>query len=372
MKPRELKGFREKIDSVDDQIIKLLAERAGYVKEVGRRKKVANLPEFRPEREVEIIERMCEKNELLNTGLPSESIATFWLEIISGCRALEKKLKVAYLGPQGTYSELAARVLFGHMVEFVPCYSLEEVLDKSESGDTDISVLPVENSIEGTVGRTLDLLLTARLNISAEISIPINHLLLRKVSGVEGITKVVAHSQALLQCQKWLDVKLPSVSRLAVESNGIAAQMAEQDEKIVAIAGKMAQEKYKLVAVAKDIQNEKFNRTRFAALGNFYPDECDVDQTSIIVGVRDQVGAMHKVVESFAKNKVSLRRFESRPARMTRVSAWEYLFYIDLEGHINDPKIKKALDDVRENSVFFKNLGSYPLFEKLGLPSQLT
>ena len=133
MKPTELKGFREKIDAVDDQIVELLAERAGYVKEVGKRKKAAKLPEFRPEREVEIIERMCEKNKLLNSGLPCESIATFWLEIISGCRALEKKLEIAYLGPQGTYSELAARVLFGHMVDLIPCYSLEEVLERGES-----------------------------------------------------------------------------------------------------------------------------------------------------------------------------------------------------------------------------------------------
>ena len=372
MKPTELKGFREKIDAVDDQIVELLAERAGYVKEVGKRKKAAKLPEFRPEREVEIIERMCEKNKLLNSGLPCESIATFWLEIISGCRALEKKLEIAYLGPQGTYSELAARVLFGHMVDLVPCYSLEEVLEKGERGQSDISLLPVENSIEGTVGRTLDLLVSAKLKISAEISIPINHLLLRKVEGFNHITRVVAHSQALLQCQKWLDLRLPSVPRLAVESNGVAAQMAQQDEKIVAIAGKLAQEKYDLVSLANDIQNEKFNRTRFAALGKFEPDGCGTDQTSIIVGVRDQVGAMHKVVESFAKNRVSLRRFESRPAQTTRVHAWEYLFYTDIEGHINDTKVKKALDDVKENSVFFKNLGSYPLFEKLGLPSRLT
>ena len=162
MKPTELKGFREKIDAVDDQIVELLAERAGYVKEVGKRKKAAKLPEFRPEREVEIIERMCERNKLLNSGLPCESIATFWLEIISGCRALEKKLEIAYLGPQGTYSELAARVLFGHMVDLVPCYSLEEVLERGERGESDISLLPVENSIEGTVGRTLDLLVTAK------------------------------------------------------------------------------------------------------------------------------------------------------------------------------------------------------------------
>ena len=258
------------------------------------------------------------------------------------------------------------------MVDLVPCYSLEEVLERGERGQSDISLLPVENSIEGTVGRTLDLLVSAKLKISAEISIPINHLLLRKVEGFNHITRVVAHSQALLQCQKWLDLRLPSVPRLAVESNGVAAQMAQQDEKIVAIAGKLAQEKYDLVSLANDIQNEKFNRTRFAALGKFEPDGCGTDQTSIIVGVRDQVGAMHKVVESFAKNHVSLRRFESRPARMTRVHAWEYLFYIDLEGHINDIKVRKALDDVKENSVFFKNLGSYPLFEKLGLPSQLT
>ena len=370
MKPNELKFFREKIDDIDDKLISLLAERAGYVKEVGRRKKLSNLAEFRPEREVEIIERMCEKNKQLNSGLPSESIATFWLEIISGCRALEKVLKISYLGPSGTYSQLAARTLFGHRVELVPCSSLEEVLETTEKSLTDIALLPVENSIEGTVGRTLDLLLNTSLKVSAEISIPIEHLLLREADGFEGIKKIVGHSQALSQCQDWLNKNLPSVSRISVESNGVAAQMAQQDSGLVAIAGQLAEKEYGLQRLAIGIQNERMNRTRFAALGDFYPESCGEDQTSIILGVPDKIGAMHAVVECFAVNNVSLKRFESRPSNKSAKFGWEYLFYIDIEGHMKNERVKKSLDEVRAKTVFFKNLGSYPLFEKLGLPSK--
>ncbi len=370
MKQEELKKFRELIDEMDTKLIEILTKRASYVKEVGRRKKQSNLAEFRPEREVEIIERMCKLNKELNGNLPSSSIATIWLEIISGCRSLEKRLKIAYLGPPGTYSELAARTLFGHQVVFVPFDSLEEVMAAGEKNECDISLLPVENSIEGTVGRTLDLFLTTSLKISAEISIPINHLLLRNRSGMEKINKVVAHSQALLQCQIWLNKNLPKIPRVAVESNGIAAKMASENSDVVAVAGQIAADNYKLSVLARKIENDQNNRTRFAALGNFEPDYCGADHTSLILAVPDKAGAMHSLIKPLAKHGVSMKRFESRPARKQSKSSWQYYFYLDLEGHKNSPSVKLALSEIRDQAVFYKELGSYPLFQKLGLPKK--
>tara|TARA_E500000331_G_scaffold107610_1_gene104466 strand:+ start:1458 stop:2579 length:1122 start_codon:yes stop_codon:yes gene_type:complete len=369
MKPEELKNYRDQIDDIDDQLIHLLVKRAGFVKQVGERKKLANLPVFRPEREVAIIERMCKKNKQLSGFLADNSIATIWLEIISGCRALERKIEISYLGPSGTYSELAARTLFGHQVILHPYDSLEEVVRVAEIGKTDLALIPVENSTEGTVGRSLDLLLKTSLPISAELSIPIHHLLLRKVDSLNQIEKIVAHGQSLSQCQNWLDENLPNVPRIAVESNGKAAKSATKDSSIVAIAGHLAAKKYDLKVLANRIENDSANRTRFAALGNFTPDSCGSDQTSLILSVPDKAGAMLSLIKPLAQHGVSMKRFESRPFRKSSQLSWEYYFYLDIDGHESDPAVSKALKEIKERAGFFKNLGSYPRFEKLGLPS---
>ncbi len=369
MKPEELKKYRDQIDEVDDQLIKLLVKRAGYVKQVGERKKLANLPVFRPEREVAIIERMCKENTNLSGFLADSSIATIWLEIISGCRALERKIEISYLGPPGTYSELAARTLFGHQVLLHPYSTLEEVVRMAEIGKTDIALIPVENSTEGTVGRSLDLLLKTPLPISAELSIPIHHLLLRKVDGLDSVKKIVAHNQSLSQCQNWLDENLPNITRVALESNGAAAKAASLDSSLVAIAGNLAAKKYDMKIIANRIENDLSNRTRFAALGNFIPDSCGVDQTSLILSVPDKAGAMLSLIKPLAQHGVSMKRFESRPFRKNSQLSWEYYFYLDIEGHESDPSVTLALKEIKERAGFFKNLGSYPRFEKLGLPS---
>ncbi len=369
MKPEELKKYRDQIDAIDDQLIKLLVERAGFVKQVDKRKKIANLPVFRPEREVAIIERMTQKNKNLSGFLADTSIATIWLEIISGCRALERKIEISYLGPPGTYSELAARTLFGHQVILHPYNSLEEVVRVAEIGKTDLALIPVENSTEGTVGRSLDLLLNTSLPISAELSIPIHHLLLRKIDGLDSIKKVVAHEQSLAQCQKWLDANLPNVPRVSLESNGEAAKIASKDSSLVAIAGNLAAKKYELKTIAKRIENDSSNRTRFAALGNFIPDSCGVDQTSLILSVPDKAGAMMSLIKPLAQYGVSMKRFESRPFKKSGQLSWEYYFYLDIDGHKSDPSVSEALKEIKERAGFFKNLGSYPRFEKLGLPS---
>ena len=359
MTPEELQGFRSRIDAIDDKLILLLAERAGLVQEVGRRKHLVGAPVFRPEREVDIIERMV----AANTGpLTAGSIARIWLEIISGCRALEREMRVSYLGPAGTYSEQAVSVLFGHRVDLVPCATLEEAMREAETGSVDCALLPVENSTEGTVGRTLDILLATPLKISAEISLPIHHNLLSKDGELTQIKQVVAHPQALAQCQHWLDQHLPGVLRLPVASNGHAADMASKDSSIAAIAGQRAAEIYQLKAIEERIEDDPNNRTRFVAVGDFTPDRCGVDQTSLILSVADKAGAVMSLIEPLARHGVSMKRFESRPSRQ---GSWKYYFYIDLVGHQHDSNLALALAEIKERATFFKMLGSYPLFDRL-------
>lgn len=359
MTPEELQSFRDKIDAVDDQLIELLAQRAGYVQEVGRKKHLAGAPVFRPEREVAIIERMVARN---SGPLSPKSVASIWLEIISGCRALEREMRISYLGPAGTYSEQAVRILFGHRVQMVPCSTLDEAVREAEAGSVDCALLPVENSTEGTVGRTLDILLRTPLKISAEISMPIHHSLLQKEGRRDAIKTVAAHSQALAQCQRWLDENMPGVVRMPMASNGHAAEVASRDSSVAAIASQLAAQHYGLQSVAERIEDDPNNRTRFVAVGDFTPDGCGVDQTSLILSVPDKSGAMLSLIEPLARHGVSMKRFESRPARS---GSWEYYFYVDLVGHRKDPKVALALAEIKERAAFFKDLGSYPLFDRL-------
>jgi chorismate mutase/prephenate dehydratase len=365
MTPEQLKSFRDQIDACDDEIIKLMVKRAGVVQAVGREKHKVGAAVFRPVREVDIIERMCARNRALGGPLPDQSIAAIWLEIISGCRALERVMRVSYLGPTGTYSEQAVRTLFGHQVEMLPCQSLDEALRKAETGLADIALLPVENSIEGTVGRTLDLLISTSLSISAEVAIPIHHSLLHASGAKEKVKRVVAHSQALAQCQRWLDTNMPGVETVAVASNGHDAEMAAKDESLAAIAGQTAAAHYSLKSIADRIEDDPSNRTRFAALGAFEPEGCGVDQTSLILSVPDKSGAMLSLIEPLARHGVSMKRFESRPARQVGGEAWQYFFFIDLVGHRKDSNVALALAEIQKTAGMFKLLGSYPLFDKL-------
>jgi chorismate mutase/prephenate dehydratase len=271
-------------------------------------------------------------------------------------------MRVSYLGPAGTYSEQAVRTLFGHQVEMVPCTTMDEAIREAEAGAVDCALLPVENSTEGTVGRTLDILLRTPLKISAEISLPIHHSLLQKEGKREAIRSIAAHPQALGQCQRWLDENFPGVVRLPVASNGHAAQIASKDPSVAAIAGQLAAQHYGLQSVAERIEDDPNNRTRFAAIGDFNPQACGVDQTSLILSVPDKAGAVVSLIEPLARHGVSMKRFESRPARQ---GAWEYYFYLDLVGHRQDSNVALALAEIRQRAAFYKELGSYPLFDRL-------
>jgi chorismate mutase/prephenate dehydratase len=355
MSDEKLKPLREQIDAIDAQIIDLLNQRARVAQEVGHVKAETNAPVFRPEREAMVLRRVAERNA---GPLPSADMQMIFREVMSICRALERRVTVAYLGPEGTFSEQAVYQQFGHAVEGLPCVSIDEVFRATEAGTADFGVVPVENSSEGAINRTLDLLLQTTLAISGEVSIDVHHSLMSKVGSMDGVTRICAHSQALAQCQAWLNQHYPNVERQAVASNAQAAKMASDDASMAAIAGQIAGEKYNLQVISAHIQDDPHNRTRFAVVGRLHTTPSGRDQTSLVLAVPNKAGAVYNMLAPLATHGVSMTRFESRPAR---TGTWEYYFYVDLEGHEKDDKVAKALADLKHNAAFFKVLGSYPL-----------
>jgi chorismate mutase / prephenate dehydratase len=277
---------------------------------------------------------------------------------MSACRALEKRVTVAYLGPSGTFSEEAVFKQFGSAIETLPCVSIDEVFRATEAGTADFGVVPVENSSEGAVNRTLDLLLATTTAISGEVSIAVQHSLMTRTGSMDGVTVVCAHSQALAQCQVWLNLHHPNIERRAVASNAEAARMASEDPTVAAIASEMAGEQYKLGVVQAHIQDDPHNRTRFVVIGRLHTNPSGHDHTSLVLAVPNKAGAVYSLLAPVTKHGVSMTRFESRPAR---IGTWEYYFYVDVEGHIQDPKVARALEELKENAAFFKLLGSYPV-----------
>ncbi|MEC5218540.1 chorismate mutase/prephenate dehydratase [Actimicrobium sp. GrIS 1.19] len=350
----KLKPLREGIDALDAQILDLLNQRARLAQQVGHVKAETNAPVFRPEREVQVLRRAAERNP---GPLVAGDVQTIFREIMSACRALEKRVTVAYLGPAGTFSEQAVYRQFGHAVDGMPCASIDEVFRAAEAGTADFGVVPVENSSEGVINRTLDLLLQTTLAISGEISLPVHLSLMTQSGTLDGITQICAHSQALAQCQVWLNLNTTNVTRQAVASNGEAARLASEDPAIAAIAGEIAGEKYNLQVVKAHIQDDPHNRTRFAIIGRLHTTPSGKDQTSLVLSVPNKPGAVYNMLAPLATHDVSMTRFESRPARM---GTWEYYFYVDIEGHVDDAKVARALDELKTNAAFFKVLGSYP------------
>lgn len=349
-----LAEIRKGIDSVDAQIVALISRRAGLAQQVGEIKKLVDGPVYRPEREAQIFEKL----RALNGGpLPHDSIVAIYREIISACRELERRMRVAYLGPEGTFSEIALLRHFGRGVEPVACPSFDEVFRRTEARAVDFGVVPVENSTEGAVNRSLDLLLQTPLRICGEVSIPIRHNLLSLGGDMAGVTRICAHPQALAQCAGWLDRNHPSVERVPVSSNAEGARLASLDPATAAIASDVAGQRWGLKVVAADVQDDPLNRTRFLVLGHYDCGPSGADQTSLILSVPDRAGAVHALIEPLARHGVSMKRFESRPARQGN---WEYYFYIDLIGHHSDPQVAAALAELKRNAAFFKLVGSYP------------
>lgn len=355
MSEDKIKPLRAQIDAVDAQILDLLNCRARIAQEVGHVKAQTDAPVFRPEREAQILRSMAQRNP---GPLLDADVQVIFREIMSACRALERRVTVAFLGPAGTFSEQAAYQQFGRSVEGLPCVSIDEVFRATEAGTAEFGVVPVENSAEGAVNRTLDLLLQTTLTISGEISIPVHHSLMTKSGSMQGVDCICAHSQALAQCQAWLNQHYPNIRRQAVTSNGEAARLAGENATMAAIAGEIAGQQYDLQVVKGHVQDDPHNRTRFVVIGRLHTAPSGRDQTSLVLSVPNKAGAVYNLLAPLARHEVSMTRFESRPARM---GAWEYYFYVDIEGHAQNEKVARALAELKANAAFFKVLGSYPV-----------
>ncbi len=354
-----LKKMREEIDRIDSQILKLLNERAEVVLEVGKAKQKGNSKVFHdPVREGEILKRL----EDGNTGpFPNEGLRSVFREIMSTSLAMEKPLRVAYLGPKATYAHLACLKRFGLSTQQIPARSVEDIFWEVERDQADYGVVPVENSNEGVVSHTLDMFVESELKICGEIYLTISHNLLSQAHDVSGLKTVYSHWQPIAQSRKWIREHLGHVNIVEVASTALAAERAAEDILAGAIAGEHAAQIYGLSTLHNHIEDHVSNITRFLITGKSPPRRTGTDKTSIIFSVRDRVGALYNILKIFAENKVNLHKIESRPSKK---KAWDYIFYADMEGHQEDEKIHRSLDMLHEDTRFIKILGSYPKGEK--------
>jgi len=350
----DIEKLRREIDRIDDALAALIEERAAAARKIGALK--AGGPAYRPERESQILAKVEKKRGVL----PPERMTAIFREVISACRGLEEAIRVSYLGPEGTFSEEALRKHFGAAVEALPVASVDEAFRRCESGGAQFAVVPAENSTEGVIGRTLDLLVTTPLRICGEVELRVHQNLLAKAGGLAAIRKVYSHPQSLAQCHGWLAQNLPHAERVPVASNAEAAQRAAQEAGSAALAGLAAGERYGLAALARSIEDDPSNTTRFLALGKIDPAPSGRDRTSLVMSAENKPGAVHALLTPLAAHGVSMSRIESRPAR-ARTALWEYLFFVDLEGHEKDANVAAALQALRAKAPFLKILGSYPM-----------
>lgn len=349
-----IERLRGQIDRTDDQILELLNRRARLAQAVGRLKRQSNRAYYHPAREEEIFERLSRRN---SGPFPTASVRPVFREIISACRSLEKRIAVAYLGPEATFTHLAARRQFGHRAEFLPEQSITEVFEEVERGRADYGVVPIENSTEGVVSHTLDMFLDSPLQIYAEIVLEVRHNLLSKSGRLEAIKRLYSHRQAAAQCRQWLRKHLPSAPILEVASTAEAARRAARDLQAGAIASEYAADVYRLKVLERGIEDQTNNFTRFLVIG-FQPGlKSGNDITSIMFSVKDQPGILWRALGSFARRGINLSKIESRPLKG---KAWEYVFFVEMDGHVSEPRIQKALAALEKYAVFVKVLGSFP------------
>ena len=360
MSDHELQALRVRIDSLDEKILELISQRARCAQEVGRIK-MATLEEgeeavfYRPEREAQVLKRIME----LNKGpLDNEEMARLFREIMSTCLALEQPLKVAYLGPEGTFSQAAALKHFGQAVVSKPMAAIDEIFREVAAGAVSFGVVPVENSTEGAINHTLDSFLEHDLVICGEVELRIHHnLLVAENTKTEKISRIYSHAQSLAQCRKWLDAHYPNVERVAVSSNAEAAKRVKSEWNSAAIAGDMAAQLYGLSILADKIEDRPDNSTRFLIIGNQTVPATGDDKTSVIISMSNKPGALHELLIPFHASGIDLTRIETRPSRSGK---WSYVFFIDFYGHKDDPLVRDALEKVAQESVGLKVLGSYP------------
>ncbi|MCC4115243.1 prephenate dehydratase [Aromatoleum toluclasticum] len=348
----ELKNLRNTIDRLDEEILARLAERARSAQRIGEIKQ-GNL--YRPEREAQVLRRLAAANP---GPLPDEAVQRIFREIMSACLTLEHPTKVAYLGPAGTFSESAARKHFGGAAALMPTAAIDDVFRAVEAGNADYGVVPVENSTEGAVGGVLDLLLANPLKICGEVNLRIHQHLLSKADGIGAAKRLYSHAQSLAQCHEWLNRNLAHLSRVPVASNAEAARMASEDPESCAIAGEAAAELYGLNVLAANIEDDPNNTTRFVVIGDHDAGPSGCDKTSLVCSASNRPGAMHALLEPLARHGVDMTKLQSRPARG---GLWEYVFYVDIDGHREDAGVAAALRELNERAAFVKVLGSYPV-----------
>ena len=354
-----LAGLREQIDALDRQLLDMLNQRAHLAEQVGDIKRAEGSPFFRPDRVAQVLEKI----QQLNPGpLKNTHVAAIWREIMSACLALEAPQRVAVLGPIGTFCEQAAVEYFGSAAELIYCNNFDEVFHATAAGTAQYGVVGVENSTEGAVARSLDLFLRTPVHVVGEVSLLVRHNLLRQSPTLDGVEVVLAHPQALGQCQNWLTQHLPNAERRAVSSNAEGARLAATNPAWAALASERAASQFGLHVVSHAIQDEAFNRTRFAIVclpqTLATPPATGHDCTSLVVSVPNKPGAVHDLLVPLKQNGVSMTRFESRPAKSGQ---WEYVFYIDLDGHISQAHVAKALRELQSMCAFYKVIGSYPV-----------
>jgi chorismate mutase / prephenate dehydratase len=359
MSTKTLSQLRTEIDAVDRELLAALNRRAALANEVGEIKRVEGSAVYRPEREAQVIRQL----QGVNAGpLKADSVGHIWREVMSACRSLEAAQRVAVLGPAGTFCEQAAFEFFGSSVELIYCANFDQVFQATAAGSAHFGVVGVENSTEGPVTRSLDLLLQTPAQIVGEVSLMVRHHLLRQAQSLEGIEVVAAHPQALAQCQEWLTKHLPNAQRKPVASNAEGARLAAENPHWAGISSERAASIFGLHIVSHAIQDDAYNRTRFCVIALPEtiptPSPSGKDCTSVIISVPNKPGAVHDLLVPLKNHGVSMTRFESRPAR---TGQWEYYFYIDLQGHAQDGHVAKALAELQGLCAYFKLLGSYPV-----------
>jgi chorismate mutase/prephenate dehydratase len=354
----QLEQVRRRIDKVDEQIQRLISERARLAQQVGVSKTRAGrtVDFYRPEREAQVLRMARERNR---GPLRDEEVLRLFREIMSACLAQQEPLKVAFLGPEGTFTQSALLNHFGHSVRALPLGSIDEVFHEVEAGSADFGVVPIENSTEGTVNHTLDRFLTSPLKICGEVELRIRHHLMGTMGALARVLRVCSHPQSLAQCRQWLDEHLPGIEQVAVSSNAEGARRARDEQGSAAIAGETAAEVYGLKVLAAEIEDRADNTTRFLVLGRKLFAASGADRTTLLVSVghTDAPGALHRLLEPLARHRVSLTRIESRPSRRRK---WDYVFFMDLEGHAQEPHVARALGALKKRASLFRVLGSYP------------
>ena len=358
-----LDELRQRIDTIDSELLRLISERAGCAQQVAEVKMAAGdvgedgqVQFYRPEREAQVLRRIMADNP---GPLKGEEMARLFREIMSACLALEQPIRLAYLGPEGTFTQQAALKHFGDSAVTKPMAAIDEVFREVEAGAVQYGVVPVENSTEGVINHTLDSFMGSQLKISGEVVLRIHHhLLVGPNTRREKISRIYSHAQSLAQCRKWLDAHFPHAERIAVSSNAEAARQVRTEWHSAAIAGDMAAKLYELEKVEEKIEDSPDNSTRFLIIGDSSVPASGDDKTSIVVAMRNQPGALHDLLAPFHRHQIDLTRVETRPSRS---GAWNYVFFIDFRGHRDDPLITETLEELRQCAADVKVLGSYPV-----------